>query len=149
MPIWVDADACPVVIREILCKAAERSQVQTTFVANHFIRIPPSRWTKSIQVPQGFDIADHEIVKHTQAGDLIITQDIPLASEVIALGALAISPRGEPFTKENIGSRLNMRDFMESLRASGVQTGGPPALSQQDRKTFAGALDRWLAKQKK
>lgn len=149
MKIWVDADACPVVIKEILFKAAERTKIQTTLVANHHIRIPPSRIIHFLQVPSGFDIADDEIVKRVEENDLVITSDIPLADEVISKLAVALSPRGELFTKENIKSRLNIRDFMDTMRASGVQTGGPPALSQSDRQTFANHLDTILMRYQK
>lgn len=146
MHIWVDADACPVVIKEILFRAAERTALPVTLVANHDLRIPRSRHVKLLKVTPGFDIADNEIVKRTHAGDLVITGDIPLAAEVIAKGARALSPRGELFTTENIRSRLNMRDFMDTLRASGIDTGGQPALSQSDRKAFADHLDRLLSR---
>jgi uncharacterized protein YaiI (UPF0178 family) len=146
LKIWVDADACPVVIKEILFRAAERSKVQTTLVANQFLRVPKSQYIAFLQVAAGFDIADNEIVKRVEPGDLVITSDIPLASESIDKGALALSPRGELFTAENIRGRLNMRDFLDTLRSSGVQTGGPPALSQSDRMEFANHLDRILAK---
>ncbi|PCI57988.1 MAG: hypothetical protein COB45_01475 [Gammaproteobacteria bacterium] len=144
MKIWVDADACPVVIKEILFKAAERTKITTTLVANHHIRIPPSKIIHFIQVSSGFDIADDEIVKRIEKNDLVITSDIPLADEVITKSGIALSPRGELFTKENIKSRLNIRDFMDTMRASGVQTGGPPPLSQSDRQTFANHLDTIL-----
>ncbi|WP_346838448.1 YaiI/YqxD family protein [Microbulbifer sp. SAOS-129_SWC] len=143
--IWIDADACPVVIKEILFRAAERTQTEITLVANQSVRVPPSRFIKSLQVSSGFDVADNEIVQRCAAGDLVITSDIPLAAEVIDKGAEALSPRGERHTKANIRARLNMRDFMDTMRASGVHTGGPPALNQQDRKAFADQLDRWLA----
>ncbi len=143
--IWVDADACPVVIKEVLFRAANRTQKTVTLVANQYIKTPPSRFIKTIQVEKGFDIADNEIVQRAEVGDLVITADIPLADEVISKGALALSPRGELFTKENIKSRLNIRDFMDTLRSSGIQTGGPAALSQADRQQFANYLDRWLA----
>lgn len=146
MKIWVDADACPVVIKEILFRAAERTAVEVTLVANQFIQIPGSRFIQFIQVKQGFDVADNEIVKRLNAGDLVITSDIPLAAEVIEKGGHALSPRGELYTTDNIRARLNMRDFMETLRASGVDTGGPPALSQGDRKTFANHLDKMLTR---
>jgi uncharacterized protein YaiI (UPF0178 family) len=149
MKIWVDADACPVVIKEILFKAAERMKIQTTLVANHYIRIPPSPVIGFMQVPSGFDVADDEIVKRVGKNDLVITSDIPLADEVISKSALALSPRGELFTKENIKSRLNVRDFMDTMRASGVQTGGPPPLSQSDRQTFANHLDTILMRYQK
>jgi uncharacterized protein YaiI (UPF0178 family) len=146
MKIWVDADACPVVIKDILFKAAERTGVETTLVANQPIRVPPSRFIHSIQVASGFDVADNEIVDRTEPGDLVITGDIPLAADVIEKGGLALSPRGEKFTTENIKARLNIRDFMDTLRGSGIDTGGPPALNQNDRKLFADHLDRILAK---
>jgi len=144
MKIWVDADACPVVIKEILFRAAERTRVQLTLVANQPISTAKSRFINFIQVKQGFDVADNEIVKRLDAGDLVITSDIPLAADAIEKGATALSPRGELYTANNIKARLNMRDFMESLRSSGVDTGGPPALSQRDRKTFADHLDKIL-----
>ena len=148
MKIWVDADACPVVIKEILFKAADRTQITTTLVANHNVRIPPSKYIQFMQVSSGFDIADDEIVKRVSENDLVITSDIPLADEVIEKSALALSPRGELFTKENIKSRLNIRDFMDTMRASGVQTGGPPPLNQGDRQTFANHLDRIITQYK-
>lgn len=146
MKIWVDADACPVVIKEILFRAAERVGVATTLVANHSLRIPKSQHIHFMQVQSGFDIADNEIVKRVEVGDLVITSDIPLASEVIDKGGLALSPRGELHTTENIKARLNIRDFMDTMRSSGIDTGGPPALSQGDRQAFANHLDRILAK---
>ena len=145
----MDADACPVVIKEILFKAADRTKIAITLVANHYIRVPPSPFIKFIQVPSGFDIADDEIVKLVEKGDLVITSDIPLADEVIEKSGLALSPRGELFTKENIKSRLNIRDFMDTMRASGVHTGGPPALNQTDRQNFANHLDRIITQFKK
>ena len=146
MKIWVDADACPVVIKDILYRAAERTGVPLTLVANQQIAIPRSRHIKFVRVASGFDVADNEIVKRLDAGDLVITSDIPLAAEVIEKGGLALSPRGELYTANNIKSRLNMRDFMDTLRASGIDTGGPPALSQGDRKSFADHLDKILVK---
>ena len=143
--IWVDADACPVVIKEILFKAAQRTQTSLVLVANHFMRMPSSPWIDFRQVEAGFDVADNWIVQHCQAGDLVVTADIPLAAEVIGQKALALNPRGELYTESNIKQRLNMRDFMDSLRASGVHTGGPAALNQKDRQAFANQLDRWLA----
>ncbi len=145
MKIWVDADACPVVIKEILFRAAQRTSIHTTLVANQRIKIPPSQYISFLQVSQGFDVADNEIVKRLDPGDLVITADIPLASEVIDKQAIALNPRGELYTTDNIKNRLNMRDFMETLRASGVDTGGPPPLSQSDRKAFANQLDKFLA----
>jgi uncharacterized protein len=144
MKIWVDADACPAVIRDILFRAAERTGVQLTLVANQPVRIPPSRCIRFIQVASGFDVADNEIVKRLGAGDLVITGDIPLAAEVIEKGAHALNPRGELYSADNIRARLNMRDFMDTLRASGIDTGGPPTLSQSDRKSFADHLDKFL-----
>ncbi|NOQ65548.1 MAG: YaiI/YqxD family protein [Methyloprofundus sp.] len=144
MNIWVDADACPVVLKDILCKAAERTQVQTMFIANQFIRLPPSRYIKFTQVGRGFDVADAEIVKRVNAGDLVITGDIPLAAEVIEKGATALNHRGELYTEQNIKESLNMRDFMDTLRSSGIQTGGPSALNQGDRQAFANQLDKFL-----
>ncbi|PAV27135.1 hypothetical protein C8D92_101242 [Tamilnaduibacter salinus] len=144
MPIWVDADACPGPIRDILCRAATRRGVETTFVANQPIPVPPSRWITTRQVPQGFDKADDDIVDRMNHGDLVVTQDIPLASEAIEKGAFVLNPRGEAFTRENIRQRLAMRDMMEELRGAGQVTGGPPPFSQTDRKAFADQLDRWL-----
>ena len=149
MPIWVDADACPGVIKEILFRAAERTQTVTTLVANQYIVTPPSKVISMVQVGSGFDVADNEIVKRVAAGDLVITSDIPLAAEVVEKGAQALSPRGESYTKETIRQRLNLRDFMETLRNSGVQTGGPAAMNHADRQTFANQLDRWISKQTK
>lgn len=146
MTIWVDADACPVVIREIICRAAHRTQTVATFVSNHYIRLPKSPYIKALQVESGFDVADNEIAKRAEANDLVITSDIPLASEVIEKGAEALNTRGEVFTTENIKGRLNIRDFMDTMRASGVQTGGTPPLSQSDKQSFANHLDRYLAK---
>ena len=146
MKIWVDADACPVVIKEILFRAAERTGVQLTLVANQPVPVPRSRLIQSIQVAPGFDVADNEIVKRLDAGDLVITGDIPLAAEVIEKGGHALNPRGELYTTDNIKARLTMRDFMETLRSSGVDTGGPPPLSQSDRQAFANQLDKLLRK---
>ncbi|QCU90055.1 YaiI/YqxD family protein [Thiomicrorhabdus sediminis] len=144
--IWVDADACPVVIKEILFKAAQRTKVPLILVANHFMRVPALANIQFRQVESGFDIADNWIVQHCQPDDLVITADIPLASEVIDKKALALNPRGELYTTSNIKQRLNMRDFMETMRSSGIQTGGPDAFSQKDRQAFANQLDRWLVK---
>ena len=145
MKIWVDADACPVVIKEILYRAAERAKVQTILVANKLLRTPPSPYLQAIQVAAGFDVADNRIVQELSAGDLVITADIPLASEVIEKNAHALNPRGEFYSKENIQEHLTMRNFMEELRASGVETSGPNAFNVADRKSFAGQLDRFLA----
>jgi uncharacterized protein YaiI (UPF0178 family) len=144
MNIWVDADACPVVIKTILFKAAERTKLPLTLVANQAISHPPSRYITMLQVSAGFDVADDEIVKRVVKGDLVITADIPLAAEVMEKGAYALNPRGELYTQETIKTRLNMRDFMETMRSSGVQTGGPPPLNQADRQKFANNLDRLL-----
>ena len=146
MRIWVDADACPRVIKDILFRAAERVGVSVTLVAYQPISLPPSRLIRAIQVSAGFDVADNEIVKRLEAGDLVITADIPLAAEVIAKDGHALNPRGQIYTKENIRERLNMRDFMDSLRSSGIDTGGPAALNARDRQEFANALDRFLAR---
>lgn len=144
MPIWVDADACPKVIKEILFRAADRTAVQVTLVANRLLYTPPSPYISAIQVPDGFDVADSEIVKRLETGDLVITADIPLAAEVIGKGGHALDPRGEMHSSDTIQARLMMRDFMETLRASGVETGGPSALSQRDRQLFAKHLDYYL-----
>lgn len=145
MRLWVDADACPNVIKNILFRAAERVQVPCILVANQAIAIPPSKWVERRVVSSGFDVADNYIVEQASPDDLVVTADIPLAAEVIDKGALAINPRGELYTKENIKQRLNMRDFMEQMRSSGVQTGGPASFSQQDRMAFANTLDKLLA----
>ena len=149
MHIWVDADACPAVIKEILYRAAERAQVPMTLVANQPLRTPRSALIRTLQVPRGFDVADNEIAKRLAAGELVITADIPLAADVIVRGGHALNPRGELYTTENIRDRLSMRDISEELRASGVQTGGPPPLDHADRQRFANQLDRFLAKQAK
>ncbi len=146
MKIWVDADACPVVLKDILCRAAERTEIHITFVANQFIRLPPSRYLNFIQVARGFDMADNEIVRQLVANDLVITGDIPLAAEAIEKGGYALNHRGELYTANNIRECLNMRDFMQTLRDGGVETGGPAALNQSDRQAFANQLDRFLNK---
>ena len=146
MNIWVDADACPVAIREIIFRAAGRARLQTTLVANQQIRVPPSPYIRNVQVGKGFDVADAYIVNHMAFGDLVITADIPLASEVVARGAVVLSPRGELLDNSNIKERLSMRDFMEELRGSGVDTGGPSRMSHSDRQAFANQLDRLLAR---
>ncbi|RUO20000.1 YaiI/YqxD family protein [Aliidiomarina iranensis] len=145
MKLWIDADACPVQIREVMFRAAIRKKLTLTLVANQRIKTPPSPWIKVLVVAAGFDVADNEIVRLLEPGDLVITSDIPLAADILGKGGQALSPRGELFTKENIGGRLNIRDFMDTMRASGVQSGGPPPLSQADRKNFADHLDRILA----
>ena len=146
MKIWVDADACPVAIREILFRAAMRTGVKVTLVANQPVRVPASPLIELVQVDPGFDVADNEIVKRAGSGDLVITADIPLAAEVMGNGAHALSPRGERYSSDTIGQRLNMRDFMDTMRASGIHTGGPPALSKRDRQSFANHLDRILTR---
>jgi uncharacterized protein YaiI (UPF0178 family) len=146
MNIWIDADACPVVIKDILFRAAERTGTQLTLVANQPVSVPRSRLIKSIQVASGYDAADNEIVKRVSSGDLVITSDIPLAAEIIDKKAIALSPRGELYTADNIKNRLTMRDFMDTLRSSGIDTGGPPPLTQADRKTFADQLDKFLGR---
>ena len=144
--IWVDADACPAAIKEILFRAAEREQVTVTLVANQFLRTPPSRFVRAIQVAGGFDVADAEIAERVAPGDLVVTQDIPLAAQVIAKGALAVHPRGELFTPDSIAQRLGMRNFMEELRGAGVDTGGPAAFHARDKQAFANQLDSWLVR---
>lgn len=146
MKILVDADACPNPIKDILFRAAQKRSIETLLVANQRVVVPPSPFIKSLQVLKGFDVADNEIVQRADAGDLIVTADIPLAAEVIAKGAWALNPRGEFYTPENIRQRLNIRDFMDTMRASGIQSGGPPPMTQQDRQQFANALDRFLTK---
>lgn len=146
MHIWVDADACPGVIKEIIFRAAERKQIQTTLVANQMLRTPPSRFIRAIQVAHGFDVADAHIVDQVTAGDLVITADIPLSALVIERGADALNPRGELYTSATIRERLTMRNFMEELRIAGVETGGPAAFNQADRQAFANQLDRLLAR---
>jgi uncharacterized protein YaiI (UPF0178 family) len=143
--IWVDADACPNVIKEILFRAADRAAVPLILVANQPISVPRSKFIKTTQVGSGFDVADDYIVQQANAGDLVITADIPLAAEVIEKGCLALNPRGELYTSENIRQRLNMRDFLDSMRGSGFDTGGPPPLNKSDRQRFANQLDHYLA----
>jgi hypothetical protein len=145
MHVWIDADACPVVIKDILYRAVERTSIVLTLVANQPLSVPRHTRINTLQVAQGFDVADNEIVRRVNAGDLVITADIPLAAEVIEKGGLALSPRGELYNKNNIEARLTMRNFMDTLRSSGVSTGGPPALNHADRKTFADQLDKLLA----
>lgn len=143
--IWVDADACPNVVKEMLFRAAERTGVTVTLVANQILRIPRIASLRVLQVAAGFDVADAEIVKNVLPGDLVITADIPLAADVIAKGAAALNPRGERYSPDTIRGVLTMRDFMETMRSSGEQIGGPPPLTQADRNAFAGQLDKWLA----
>ena len=147
MHIWVDADACPAVIKDILYRAAERTKRSMTLVANSMLRTPPSKFIRAIQVPRGIDVADSHIVKELKAGDLVITADIPLAADVIAKGAHALNPRGEFYTTETIQERLALRNYLDELRGTGVRTGGPEALGNAERKRFADSLDRFLAKQ--
>jgi uncharacterized protein len=146
MKLWVDADACPKVIRDVILRAAERTNMTCTFVANHIIPLPRRDNIHFQQVQSGFDVADNEIVRRTEAGDLVITSDIPLADELLAKKVMALSPRGELFTDETIKARLNIRDFLDTMRSSGIQTGGPSTLSQTDRREFANHLDRIIAK---
>ncbi len=148
MQIWVDADACPKVIKDILFRAAEREQIMLTLVANSPLRTPPSRFVRATVVAGGFDVADRRIVELLQPGDLVITADIPLAADAIDKGAQALSPRGELYSADNIQERLSMRHFMQDLRHSGVNTGGPAALSQADRQAFANQLDRLLTRRR-
>ncbi|CNH55296.1 Uncharacterized BCR%2C YaiI/YqxD family COG1671 [Yersinia aldovae] len=144
MQIWVDADACPNVIKEVLFRAADRTGVMVTLVANQPLKTPPSKFIRTLQVASGFDVADNEIVQRVEKNDLVITADIPLAAEVIEKGGIALNPRGERYTPDTIRERLNMRDFMDTMRASGIQTGGPNTLNQRDRQQFANELDKWL-----
>lgn len=146
MHIWVDADACPVVIKDILFRASKRTRVPMTLVANRPVTVPPVEHINMLRVQSGFDVADNEIVKRVEQGDLVITSDIPLAADVIEKGAFALNPRGELYSIDTIKSRLNMRDFMDTMRSSGVHTGGPPPLSQSDRQNFANHLDQLLTK---
>jgi hypothetical protein len=148
MHIWVDADACPIAIKEILYRAAERTQLSMTLVANKPLGTPRSPWIRSLQVARGFDVADNEIAKRLAPGDLVITADVPLAADVVARGGHAINPRGELYTPENIRERLATRDFLEKLRETGVQTGGPAPFDITDVKRFADQLDRLLTRLK-
>ncbi len=143
--IWVDADACPRAVKDVIYRAARRTQVLTTFVANQMLLTPPSPYIKALQVPAGMDVADNEIVLRLAAEDLVITADIPLAALVVAKGGFALNPRGELYTADTIRERLSMRDFMDSLRATGVETGGPAMFRQKDKQTFANQLDRFLS----
>ena len=145
MKIWVDADACPAAIKDILYRAANRVQLHLTLIANQMLRPPPSPWIRALQVPAGFDVADRRIVDEVTAGDLVVTADVPLAALVIAKGARVLDPRGELLDAGNIDERLGMRNFLEGLRNSGVDTGGPATFSAGDRQAFANQLDRLLA----
>ncbi|HEY4581872.1 MAG TPA: YaiI/YqxD family protein [Lysobacter sp.] len=147
--MWVDADACPGPVRDIVVRAANRAQVQAVFVANQWIRLPTSPWLRAVQVAQGPDEADDAIASQLAAGDLVVTQDIPLAARAIEAGAAAMDPRGEVHTRDTIAQRLSMRNFMDELRGAGVQTGGPAAFHARDRQAFAAGLDRWLARAKR
>ena len=149
MQIWVDADACPGVIKEILFRAATRHSLPVVLVANQWLRVPPSPWIRAVQVPKGFDVADSYIVEQVAAGDLVITADIPLAALVIEKQACALNPRGELYSTENIRQLLDMRNFMDTLRSSGVETGGPPAFNHADRQNFGNRLDRFIASRRK
>ncbi|MFZ9529229.1 MAG: YaiI/YqxD family protein [Burkholderiales bacterium] len=149
MTIWVDADACPGAIKDILYRAAQRASIQLKLVANRALQVPRSPWINMIQVPRGFDVADNHIVEMARAGDLVITADIPLAAAVVGKGACALNPRGELYTKDNVQGLLDMRNFMDTLRSSGVETGGPPALSNSDSRNFAAQLDRWMQRHSK
>jgi uncharacterized protein YaiI (UPF0178 family) len=144
--IFVDADACPNVIKDILFRAAERARVPVTLVANSWLRTPASRYVTALQVPGGLDVADSEIVRRCAPGDLVVTADIPLAALVVEKGALALNPRGELYTADSIAQRLSMRNFMDELRGAGVDTGGPAGFHARDRQAFGNALDRWLAR---
>ena len=143
--IWVDADACPKPIKEILFRAAARTATPLTLIANQMLSVPPSPHIRALQVEKGFDVADNEIVRRVEAGDLVVPADIPLAAEVIAKGGQVLTPRGEHYGRHNIAAALTMRNFMDTLRSSGVETGGPAAFSQADRQAFANQLDRFLA----
>jgi uncharacterized protein YaiI (UPF0178 family) len=147
--VWVDADACPAVIKDMLFRAADRAKVAVTLVANQWLRTPPSPWIRALQVAGGYDVADTAIVERVRAGDLVVTQDIPLAARVLEKGAIAVNPRGDLYTPENMAERLSMRNFMDELRGAGVQTGGPAAFHARDRQAFANQLDRWLAQRPK
>lgn len=146
MKIWIDADACPVVIKELVYKVSTRTNISVILVANQYQKIPPSKRIRFVKVDKGLDVADKYISSSLESGDLVITADLPLAADVIEKGGHALSPRGEMFTREDIGSRVSMRNFMEELRNSGVETGGPPPMRPNDKKKFAGALDRFLAR---
>ena len=144
MRIWIDADACPRGVREIVLRASEKRHVPLTFVANKYVPTPNLAWITSIQVPQGLDVADTYIVQHLSPEDLVVTQDVPLAAEVVEKGALAISHRGVTWTAENVREKLSLRDFFTEVRESGIMTGGPPPFDNKAKQAFANALDRWL-----
>jgi hypothetical protein len=149
MAIWVDADSCPNVIKDILFRAADRARMPVTFVAGRPVRVPPSPWLRSVQVDGGFDAADRGILERLTAGDLVVTADVPLAAAVIERGGLVLTPRGERYTLENVRERLSIRDFTEMLRGAGLVRGGAPALDASDRQRFANALDAWLAQRRR
>ena len=144
--IWVDADACPRVIKDMLFRVADRASIEVVLVANQYLSTPPSKFIRAVQVADGYDVADNHIVQRSQAGDLVVTADIPLAAELVEKDVHVLNPRGERYTRENIRQRLNMRDFMETMRASGMESGGPPPFSAADRKAFADQLDRLVAR---
>ena len=146
MRMWIDADACPSAIKEILYRAAERVGVELTLVANQPLRVPASRYIRTVQVSAGFDVADRRIADEVGSGDVVVTADIPLAADVVAKGAFALNPRGELYTEDNIRERLAMRDLMDELRSTGVVSGGPAALNRKDRQAFANQLDTLLAR---
>lgn len=146
MKIWVDADACPAAIKDILYRAANRAQLPLTLIANQMLRVPPSPWIRALQVQSGFDVADQRIVQEVVAGDLVISADIPLAAQVVAKGALVLDPRGDLLDASNIQERLTLRNFMDGLRSGGVETGSPAAFSAADRQAFANRLDGLLAR---
>jgi len=147
--LWIDADAIPAVVREVICRAANRTETLTWFVSNHPLPLPNSPWIRKLSVAAGFDVADHTIIERCKAGDLLVTQDIPLAAEALEKGLDAINPRGEPYSRETIKQRLNMRDFYETMRSSGIQSGGPSAFDQRDKQQFSNTLDRWLTRNRK
>ena len=149
MKIWIDGDACPNAIKDILFRAAERTGISLTLVANHIVKVPPSRHISFLRVASGFDVADNEIVKRLAPGDLVITGDIPLAAEIIENRGQALNPRGELYTRDNIKARLTMRDLMESLRSSGIESGGQAPLNHSDRKAFADQLDKIISREDK
>jgi len=149
MRIWVDADACPGVIKDILYRAAERAELHLILVANQVLRTPASPWIRVVQVGRGFDVADNHIANAVESGDLVITADIPLAAGVVEKGASALNPRGELYSRENVRELLDMRNFMDTLRSTGVETGGPSPFSHADRQAFANQLDRFLARQRR
>jgi len=149
MTLWIDADACPRILREVIFRAADRHRLPTIFVANQPVGITPSTLIRSLQVSGGADMADQEIVARMKAGDLVMTQDIPLAALVIEKGGTALHPRGEVYTTENVRARLHLRDFMDSLRGAGVQTGGPPPLNERDKKQFADGLEKTIVRLKR